>query len=332
MSFGPADRRRSESVVEREIDLLLLLALHSSAGFRDFVAERAAGASGLEFIDAWRGAADRAGESDLCALFKDGDGRRLAVLIADEIGAALQPDEPGRYRRRGVFGVGIGRWDRFVTCLCAPARDAAPSGEADAWDAVLTYEEIERRLADGGDSFAPFVACALARAVDRRRSGAQAANAAVTAFWREYKRFQRNEFPNLSIAYVGDVRSIDAPWPRFAAGELPPDVRLEHKEWKGCVDLTFKGMSCETLRARLGARLPPRCEIAPVGSSAAARLRVAEIFPAEPFAQQAKAVGDALRAVGLLLKLWREVAEMAAPAAVEPEFPENLPARRLAAA
>ena len=229
MSSGLSDRSPIDSVVEREIDLLLLMALHSSAGFRDFVAGKAAGCGGLAFVDAWRGVADQAGESDLCVLFKDGDGRRLAVLIEDKIDAAFQPDQAGRYRKRGVLGVGIGHWDRFVTCLCAPESYAAPLADGGAWDAVLTYEEIEARLADSSDSFAPFVRLALARAIDKQRSGAFAPNAAATAFWREYKRFQRNDFPNLSMTSVGEVQSINEPWPRFAAAALPSDVLLEHK-------------------------------------------------------------------------------------------------------
>lgn len=334
MSSGLADRRQIESVIEREIDLLLLMALHSSPSFRAFVAEKAADASELEFIDAWRGVADQTGESDLCALFKDGDGRRLAVLIEDKIDAAFQPEQAGRYRKRGVLGVGIGHWDRFVTCLCAPERYAAPLSDASEWDAVVTYEEIQARLAASGDSFAPFVRCVLARAIDQQRSGTFAPNTAASAFWREYKRFQRNDFPNLSITYVGEVQSINEPWPRFAAGELPPDVLLEHKAWKGCVDLTFKGTTCEALRQRLGERLPSGCEIARVGASAAVRMRVAEISHAQPFAPQAKAVGDALRAVGVLLKLWRELRKTAgsAPAAVAPRFPDDAERRRPAAA
>jgi hypothetical protein len=171
MCSGFVDRHQIDSIVEREIDLLLLMALHSSASFRSFVAEQAAGVAGLDFVDAWRGVADRAGESDLCVLFKDRDGRRVAVLIEDKIDAAFQPDQAGRYRKRGVLGVGIGHWDRFVTCLCAPERYAAPLSDAGEWDAVLTYEAIEARLAGSGDSFAPFVRLALARAIDKKRSG-----------------------------------------------------------------------------------------------------------------------------------------------------------------
>jgi len=323
MSSGFADRNPVDSVVEREIDLLLLMALHSSASFRAFVAEKAAGTAGLEFVDAWRGVADQAGESDLCVLFKDADGQRLAVLIEDKIDAAFQPDQAGRYRKRGVLGVGIGHWDRFVACLCAPERYAKPLSDAGDWDAILTYEEIEARLTASGDSFAPFVCLALARAIDKQRSGAFAPNPAATAFWREYKRLQRNDFPNLSLTAVGDLQSINEPWPRFAAASLPPDVLLEHKAWKGCVDLTFSGMSCDELRRRLGRRLPPGCEIARVGRSAAVRRRVPEISHAEPFAPQAKAVADALRAVGLLLQFWREIdATALTAAAAETRFAE----------
>ena len=110
-------------------------------------------------------------------------------------------------------------------------------------------------------------------------------------------------------------------------------MRLEHKPWKGCVDLTFSGMTCDELRRSLGRRLPPGCEIARVGRSAAVRRRVAEISHTEPFAPQTKAVADALRAVGVLLQFWREIDETAVTAAgAETRLPAGKETRRAVAA
>ncbi len=64
---------------------------------------------------------------------------------------------------------------------------------------------------------------------------------------------------------LSDVQSRNDPWPRFAAGTLPPSIRLEHKPWKGRVDMTFKGLAYDGLRARLRAqasRLFPPHELA----------------------------------------------------------------------
>ncbi len=125
----------------------------------------------------------------------------------------------------------------------------------DAWDAVLTYEEIEANLEAQEDTFAPFVRSALHQASDKQRNGGVVANQQASAFWAQYRRLQQEEFPDLKMTAVSEVQSVNDSTPRFAAGILPPRIKLEHKPWKGCVDLTFQDMKFEDLWSRLVRRL-----------------------------------------------------------------------------
>ena len=65
MSGELLSRRPVDAVTEREIDLLLLMALHCSLGFRAFLASKIGGPGDCEFLGAWRGIFDNLGECDL---------------------------------------------------------------------------------------------------------------------------------------------------------------------------------------------------------------------------------------------------------------------------
>ena len=148
---------------------------------------------------AWRGVYDNLGECDLLVLIRDASGQRVAIMVEDKIDASFQPSQASRYRQRGERGRALERWDRFITCLCAPKAYAEPIGKEDAWDAILTYEEIEARLAAQEDTFAPFVSGALRQAADKQRSGGFVASRLASAFWAQYRRLQREEFPGLKM-------------------------------------------------------------------------------------------------------------------------------------
>ena len=130
-----------------------------------------AGPGDFEFLGAWRGVYDNLGECDLLVLVRDAKGRRVAIMVEDKIDASLQPGQANRYRQRGERGRALERWDRFTTCLCTPKEYAEPIGKGEAWDAILTYEEIEASLAAQEDAFAPFVRGALRQAAHKQRSG-----------------------------------------------------------------------------------------------------------------------------------------------------------------
>jgi hypothetical protein len=307
MSAELLSRRPIDGVTEREIDLLLLLALHASPGFRAFLASKTAGPGDFEFLGAWRGVYDNLGECDLLVLVRDAKDRRVAIMIEDKIDASFQPGQASRYRERGERGCALERWDRFITCLCTPKAFAEPIARGEAWDTILTYEEIEASLVVQEDAFAPFVRGALRQAADKQRSGGFVVSHQASAFWAQYRRLQREEFPELKMTALAEVQSANDPWPRFAAGMLPPRVKLEHKPWKGCVDLTFQDMKFEDLWSRLEGLLPCDFEVRRTARSAAVRATVPPLNAMQPFEPQIEAVRTAFRAAEALLRLWPDI-------------------------
>ena len=101
MSGELLSRRPIDGVTEREIDLLLLMALHCSPGFRAFLVSKTAGPGDFEFLGAWRGVYDNLGECDLLVLIRDASGQRVAIMVEDKIDASFQPGQASRYRQRG---------------------------------------------------------------------------------------------------------------------------------------------------------------------------------------------------------------------------------------
>ena len=306
-----SDRHPIDFITEREVDLLLLMALHSSADFRGFVVSRTLCAGVVEFLDGWRGVFDQTGETDLLLLFKDESDRRIAVLIEDKINAPFQPDQSDRYTKRGQDGVARGWWESFVTCLCAPARFGEPLRATNAWGVILTYEQIDAHLRNSKESFAPFLRRALGCAIEEEYSGGFVTDRRATAFWQRYRGLCRAEFPDLHMTGLGEVASVNEPWPRFAAGWLPECIKLEHKAGKGCVDMTFKGVKIRELRMHLDGHLTPPFDVVHTSPSSAIRRLVPVLDATAQFEPQAESARSAFMAVRSMLALWPTIREAA---------------------
>ena len=88
---------------------------------------------------------------------------------------------------------------------------------------------------------------------------------------------------------------------------LPPRVKLEHKPWKGCVDLTFQDLKFEDLWSRLDGQLPANLEMCRTAPSSAVRAMVPPLEATKPFEPQIEAAKEAFRAVEALLQLWPHI-------------------------
>ena len=298
-------RRPIDSLAEREIDLLLLMALHCSPRFRAAFVEKAMGGDDFRFLGAWRGVYDFTGESDLIVLIENPDGHRVAIMVEDKIDARFQPDQAERCRQRGENG--RGQWDQFVTCLCAPKAYAEPVGKTNAWDAIVTYEDLAAVLAGAGESFSAFIVAALDQAVTKQRQGGFVPSPEATEFWGQYRSLQRAEFPLLSMTRLGEVQGVNEPWPRFGEGSLPPRVKLEHKPRKGQVGLTFQDLKLEDVRRRLDGLLPAGFEFRRTPPSAAVTVNVPPLDALKPFEPQVEAIRTALRAAESFLDQWPRI-------------------------
>ncbi len=300
-----------DSIEERELDLLLLAGIHSSVRLRCFLAERIASLQDADFVGAWRGVCADGGESDLLMLIRTTDGRRIALMMEDKINALFQPRQAERYRDRGEAGIKDGLWDSYRTCLCAPEAYGAPYASSPDWDAVIFLEDIEAALADAEAGVELLVRDAARRACGKYDNPRTPPHPEATAFWKRYASLCASEFPDLRMSELAATQSHNDPWVRFARSLLPPDILLEHKAWLGRVDLTFKGLKPDVLRARIGPLLPPGVDIFPAGGSAAVRFTTPVVNSKEPFEPQIANVRAALSGVRAIIALWPKLAESA---------------------
>ena len=204
-----------DSINERDLDLVLMIALHSSSAFRAALVKRLADVPIAGFISARRGVYDQQGETDILLEIRTESGERLAILIEDKIDASFQPRQAQRCRVRGEMGQTRDNWDRFLTCLCAPKRYALP--HVGDWDRVLLLEDVADMLATHDEPFAAFLSSALRQAVDKHERGGFVPNLQATAFWKRYADLYQLEFRDLRMSALPVVCSANDPWPRFLA-------------------------------------------------------------------------------------------------------------------
>src|SRR5271166_2198263 len=130
------------SINERDIDLMILIALHGSAAFRAALVKKLSGMAIAEFIGAWLEVHTEEGETDLLLEVRTEGGERLAIVIQVKIDPSFRWRQSERCRSRGKMGRAQGHWDRFLTCHCAPKRYASLCVRVGDWDHVLFLEDV----------------------------------------------------------------------------------------------------------------------------------------------------------------------------------------------
>src|SRR5438270_13430657 len=103
------------TIVEHDVDLLVLEALHDDHRFVRWMGERLSPTIPRHvFIDAWVSVTNARGESDLIFLVQNGDENGThAFLVENKINSPFTKRQPVRYRERGELGCAEGRWTTF---------------------------------------------------------------------------------------------------------------------------------------------------------------------------------------------------------------------------
>jgi hypothetical protein len=237
------------AVSERDIDLLLLEEMHTSAEFVRWLIEKTFGTSegSAEFVSAHHSIVDDDGESDLLLVFKEASGARCALLIEDKINAPPQPEQADRYRLRAEAGKGDGHWSRWKTAIIAP-QEYLRSGKHD-YDAQISYEDIAQWYESSASSTprsayrARVMRDAIARA---RRTGPTRVDEVMTALWRSYWADAMLLYPELEMRQPGP-KAPSSNWIQFRPARLETGRALIHKFPRGCVDLQLTDLSSTRL-------------------------------------------------------------------------------------
>ncbi len=287
-----------QSVAERDIDLILMEEFHVDPTFTDWFAEQV-GLKKAGFDGAWHSVTDQDGETDLL-LRVTALGERVAILIENKIGAPPQPDQDVRYHLRGARAQEAGRYDRFVTAICAPQLylDALP--DTTAYQHRVAYEAIRDWYSSVGGRRAEWRSSIMNEAIEQGRRGYRLKeHAGATAFHLAYWLTVQEGFPEFLIkkptpkggaSSVVTIRGID----------FPDGVNIYHKLVTGELDLSFSSRATSALLSLRGEDWPTGIKVVQTGKSAVLRLSVPPCDFHIPFDVQLAKVHVALEAAGKL--------------------------------
>ncbi len=240
-------RLEASKIKERDLDLLLLEEMYSSADFRQWIREKLGLPCDASFDCGRHQVVEAFGESDLELDFVSQSGV-YRVLVEDKINARFQPDQILRYQKRAEYYVCEKRDCKDCkTALFAPRR-YAPS-KVKGFNAVLhlQYEQLRdwyKQRADG-DNHIEWKIALLEAAIKKhrftnRRLGVGQPDVRVKKFRHGYWEMANQEFPDLAMPEPLDrVGGFIYLYP----ASLLKRVSLVLSPSKGKVALWFGGVS-----------------------------------------------------------------------------------------
>jgi hypothetical protein len=194
---------------------------------------------------------DQCGEADLIVVYKQLEGKceKIAILIEDKIRAVFQPRQADRYRERGESGNKV-HWDRYWTCLVAPASYIKKADHG--FDAAVSLEQLKEWFAIMDPKRCEFKARVIDQAIKKaERTGVQKVDLAVTTFRERYyavfEEFFADQRKDVHMRSPGPTWSGDT-WFEIRSTFLPKGAYINHKSPAGCVDLTFPNTNAALLR------------------------------------------------------------------------------------
>ena len=274
MSVNKSDfGRYLQSVQERDIDLLLMEEFHVVPAFAGWFTAQVGLGPDAVFDGAWHSLNDQFGETDLLLRVKVGN-ERVAVLIENKVGAPEQDEQDVRYHLRGVRSQEAGRYDRFVTCICAPQVYVSALSAHSAYEHRVSYEAIRDRFAGEDGARAAWRRAIMDEAVEQgRRGSVMQVHAGKTAFHRAYWEHLQAHHPTLQMAKPGP-KGPKSDWMRFKAIGFPKKTTLNHKNNADCVDLEFQNTAVTKLSKLRQPDWAPGSITVQTGKAAVVRLAV----------------------------------------------------------
>jgi hypothetical protein len=307
-----------ETVMERDIDLLILEELWANEDFRTKFRSFVGLPSDrdLKFKGAWHSVCHPTlGESDLVVEFSDQEGSLHAVLIENKVDAIPQPDQANRYRKRGEVGIDEGLWQRFTTCILAPERYLRNTSEAGLYDTKVSYETLSELVGTslkGLPERAKYRQELLKHAIDQNRRGySPKQDDRVTLFWRNYWECVTARFPDLRMKEPGP-KPAEATWIEFHPFGFPKGFWIYHKLKEGTIDLQtpVKEDRLPDLVLACKAWLKEGTQVVKTGKSCSIRTAVQKLDPACDFAEQKQEAFAGMEAAAFMASLGKDLSAL----------------------
>jgi len=296
--------RYLQSVAERDVDLLLMEEFHITPGFATWFAERVALGPAAIFDGAWHSLSDQDGETDLLLRVRIAS-ERVAVLIENKIAASEQSEQDRRYHLRGLRSQEAGRFDRFVTCICAPQAYLDGLSAASAYEYQVSYEAIRDWFAVQEGPRAIWRHAIVKEAIDQGRRGyVMKIHAGKSDFHQGYWEYLQLHHPALLMRKPAK-KGAKSDWVFFKTIDFPKGVTLVHKNDQACLDLQFERTLATDLAKLRQPEWPEGVRVLQRKKSAALSLRVPRCDVDLPVEGQTDKIEAALAAAYELARLAR---------------------------
>ena len=223
------------TVSERDMDMLFLNAFGTDKGFLElFITEAKLPDGDYAVSEVYLSKADKDGESDITVIIES-SGKKYGFLIEDKIDAIAMPEQPERYIKRGERGITNGDYDAFYSFIVCPEKYLKNNDAAKKYPYKVKYEEIRDYFSKKSDSTHIVYFQEISQAIEKaKRPPKVEINANANRFFRKYKDYQEENYPELNLTTKRDANGYWAHYTtRFGL------VFLYHKICDGKVDLTF---------------------------------------------------------------------------------------------
>ncbi len=232
-----------ETVLERDIDLLILEELNCNPSFRDwFISEL-----DIPKIDTFKKALRsisnfNLGETDIMILF-DSNGKKIIVLVENKLDSNFQEKQFERYEQRGIRYLEEQTCSEYFIVLIAPNQYVESQNE---FEKFITYEQIQNFFNKEQTERSKYKSEILQIGIEKLRRGYQPINSdPVQNFMQKYWIHKEIKFPKFKMKKPIIV-PLGSDWVEMR-NEEQKGIIYYHKLNKGFVDATFCNFPSETI-------------------------------------------------------------------------------------
>lgn len=230
-----------ESILERDVDLILLEELVSDNSFCEWFINELDLPKFVKVNGAWRSISDFGlGETDILFSYNSIDSK-IFVLIENKLDSSFQEAQYERYTKRANEYINKNECDKSFAVLVAP--NLYCENQSD-FKKFVTYETIASRLESTQSKRNLFKSELLKIASEKLRRGYQPVNSKpVQKFWHSYWNYKESHHPSLTMKKP-DIVPHNSDWPMLYDKDLKGIV-FYHKLGQGNTDASFIGFSDE---------------------------------------------------------------------------------------
>lgn len=273
------------TIVERDMDLLLLEAIATDSGFAKLLVDKTdLRGKSFEVVSVDLSVSDSDGESDITVIVKVDD-KKYGFLIEDKINAPAMEEQHLRYQKRGDKAVKKRTYQEYRIFIFCAEKYYKQNPEAKLYEHFLSYEECKEYFDSKDDPLSKIRSQRTTQAISKAKSPSEThVNEKANAFFVKYKDYQEKYYPMLSLS---TSRKSNGYWAHYRT-RFSGNIYLYHKINEGFVDLTFNKAASNVSVLEHVESWARRHGITNVGAvitsaSAALRIKVPELDMQRPF-------------------------------------------------